>query len=96
MTDEEKMALQYRFSGYQLPMIQMDETGPAYYVVQPHPYYSNQPLDWQKPYYYTQPGVRPTQITVEYSGGNMERTNQGLPSNEASGPLIARLKSKNG
>jgi len=44
-------AVQYRFSGYQLPLLQLDETGPAYYVVQPHPYYYNQPEYWQKPYY---------------------------------------------
>jgi len=42
---------QYRFSGYQLPKIQLDETGPAYYVVGVHPYYQNQPAYWQKPAY---------------------------------------------
>lgn len=41
---------QYRFGGYQLPKIQLDETGPSYYVVEPHPYYRNQPLYWQKGY----------------------------------------------
>ena len=41
-------AVRYRFSGYQLPMVQLDATGPAYIVLEPHPYYSNQPLYWQK------------------------------------------------
>jgi hypothetical protein len=86
MTDADIAALQYRFSGYQLPKIQFDETGPAYYVVQPHPYYSNQPLDWQKPYYYTQPGVRPDPINREDVGSKMERTNQNLS------PLIIPIK----
>lgn len=48
MTSEEQDALQYRFSGYQLPLLQMDETGPAYVVLDPHPYYRNQPTYWQK------------------------------------------------
>jgi len=48
MTQEEIDAAQYQFSGYQLPMIQLDGTGPAYYVVEPHPYYRNQPLCYQK------------------------------------------------
>jgi len=41
---------QYRFAGYNLPMIQLDETGPQYvYLATVHPYYSNQPIYWQKP-----------------------------------------------
>lgn len=56
MTDKEIAAAQYRFSGYNLPMEQLDETGPAYYVIpEPHPYYSNQPVEWQKPYFHIQP-----------------------------------------
>jgi len=47
MTPEEQNN-QYRFSGYQLPLIQLDETGPAYVVLPPHPYYRHQPLYWQK------------------------------------------------
>lgn len=54
MSDEEKEAILYRFEGYQLPLIQLDETGPAYVVLQPHPYYYNQPLVWQKPASYGQ------------------------------------------
>ena len=42
-------AAQYRFSGYQPPLIQLDETGPAYWVMDVLPYYKNQPLYWQKP-----------------------------------------------
>ena len=51
MTPEEQEEAAYRFSGYNLPMIQLDETGLAYYVVQPHPYYYNQPQYWQKPFF---------------------------------------------
>ena len=54
MTDKEKAALSYRFSGYQLPKIQLDETGHTYYyIVGVHPYYTTQPMYWQKPYYST-------------------------------------------
>jgi len=45
------LANRYTFSGYQLPKIQLDETGPTYYQLQPHPYYSNQPTYWEKPAY---------------------------------------------
>ena len=53
MSEAEDIAAdQYRFNGYQLPMIQLDETGPAYINLPfPHPYYYNQPMDWQKPCY---------------------------------------------
>lgn len=51
MTSQEKDALQYRFEGYQLPLIQLDETGPTYVVLSPHPYFSGQPLYWQKSAY---------------------------------------------
>ena len=41
---------QYRFSGYNLPMLQLDSTGDAYYYIPtPHPYYYGQPTYWQKP-----------------------------------------------
>ena len=48
--DETIEALRYRFSGYQLELIQLDETGPAYAVAGVHPYYKNQPEYWAKPY----------------------------------------------
>ena len=41
---------QYRFSGYNLPMLQLDSTGDAYYYIpRPHPYYDHQPTYYQKP-----------------------------------------------
>jgi len=48
MNKEEKESAQYQFSGYDLPRIQLDSTGDAYYVVMPHPYYRNQPEYWKK------------------------------------------------
>lgn len=42
---------QYRFSGYQLPKLILDETGPAYVILGVHPYYTTQPGYWQKPAY---------------------------------------------
>jgi len=48
--DEETEALRYRFSGYQLYLVQYDATGPAYAVTNVHPYYKNQPFYWTKPY----------------------------------------------
>jgi hypothetical protein len=57
MNQEEKESLQYRFSGYELPLIELDETGHAYAVLHPHPYYYNQPVYWQQEYFrYTPPG----------------------------------------
>ena len=65
-TPKEISANQYRFSGYQLPMIQLDETGPAYIVIeQPHPYYRNQPMDWQKPCYLAHPYGVDSNLPVE-------------------------------
>lgn len=51
MTEEEKAKYQNQFSGYQLPLIQLDATGPAYIKLEPHPYYTNQPAYWKKPFY---------------------------------------------
>ena len=51
MTDEEKAALQYRFSGYELNLVELDESGKAYVVGTVHPYYINQPKEWEKPSY---------------------------------------------
>jgi len=46
-TEEEVAAIQYRFSGYNLPMIQLDETGPSYIQLgTTHPYYRDQPEYW--------------------------------------------------
>ena len=62
---------QYRFSGYQLPKVSLDETGPSYYVVAPHPYFYNQPEEWTKPaYQYGHPiGDNPYIIASEASNG---------------------------
>lgn len=42
------VADKYRFSGYNLPIVKLDD-GFEYYVVQPHPYLYNQPFIFQKP-----------------------------------------------
>jgi len=57
MTPEEKAAFQYRFQGYQLSKMQLDSTGPSYYVVAVHPYYRNQPLYWATGFSYGPPGA---------------------------------------
>ena len=46
--ENERDAVNYRFSGYQLPKIDLDGMGNTYVVLPPHPYLSNQPLYWQK------------------------------------------------
>ena len=47
MSEEEKEALRYRFSGYQFNREQLDSTGDSYIVSQVHPYY-NQPDIWSQ------------------------------------------------
>lgn len=64
----------YRFSGYQLPMIQLDETGPAYVILGPHPYYYDQPEEWQQPYY--GPVVNP--IVIDGVSARSSSNNQDL------------------
>ena len=51
-SEEEKNIIRsrYRFQGYQLPKLQLDETGPSYYDVNPHPYFYNQPAFWTAAY----------------------------------------------
>jgi len=52
MTEYDKDKYQYRFSGYPPPLIQLDSTGPAYWLkFYTHPYYINQPQYWQQPVY---------------------------------------------
>jgi hypothetical protein len=51
MRQEEKDYINYRFSGYQLPKIQLDSTGAQFYCVPVHPYFSKPQPQWQKPYY---------------------------------------------
>lgn len=49
MTEKEKESLQYRFRGYPPPLIQLDSTGPGYWLQwYTHPYYSNQPKSWSQ------------------------------------------------
>ena len=73
---KEQEAISYQFSGYNLPMLQLDATGPAYYVVGIHPYYINQPVYWQKPIYYgiiqygiNLSGYTPTSYTAPSGSG---------------------------
>ena len=49
MTEQEKQQYYaYRFSGYQLPMLQLDSTGAQYiWIPVPHPYYRVE-AEWQK------------------------------------------------
>ena len=49
--DSERAATRKRFNGYRLELHSLDASGPAYYIQPPHPYYYNQPMYWQKPYY---------------------------------------------
>ena len=54
MGEEQIEAFKYRFSGYQLPMLQLDSTGPSYIYIPAelsHPYYSGQPRSFAKPAY---------------------------------------------
>jgi len=49
ITQEQRDAINYRFSGYTLPMIQLDSTGPSYIQIgTTQPYYVNQPEYWSK------------------------------------------------
>lgn len=57
MENTDIQAYQYQFSGYNLPMIQLDETGPQYILIpKPHPYYIDQSFEWTKPAYYATEG----------------------------------------
>lgn len=81
MTPEEQEALQYRFSGYQLPMIQLDETGPSYiFLREPHPYYRNQPAYWQKNAYRGS-----TLGTTEIIGGDIPMQSSGAAGQNGNG-----------
>jgi len=68
MTDEEKEALRDRFSGYQLPKIDLDAGFPVYQVPV-HPYFYNQPLEWTKPAYTKYETTGPQLIGGDYSIG---------------------------
>ena len=49
--DATDVSLNYRFSGYHMPKIQLDSTGPGFAVPGIHPYYFNQPTFWLKGYF---------------------------------------------
>lgn len=87
MTEQEIEALKYRFSGYNLPLIQLDETGPAYVTLNVHPYYKNQPLYWQHNAYKGN-----TLGTTEVVGGSgsssVSSSSQESPSNGGAIDLI--------
>lgn len=65
MADENKDAKeanQYRFSGYQPPLVALDGSGPAYWVAEIHPYYRNQPEWWsQRATYCASESINPAQ-----------------------------------
>ena len=42
---------QSRLTAYQLPKLELDETGHTYYDVPVHPYFYNQPFYWQEACY---------------------------------------------
>jgi len=69
-TNEEKeiMKNKERFRGYQLPKIQLDEIGPTYYDVSPHPYFYNQPRYWQQEVFEGHPNGGVTDL-VDTDGG---------------------------
>lgn len=76
MTEDEKKALQDRFSGYQLPKVCLTAGFPSY-VVPVHPYFYNQPLEWTKPAYTKYSTTGPQLLEGEYpiqSPGNMDPT----------------------
>jgi len=76
MTQEEIAANLYRFEGYQLPMLELDETGNSYVKIDTiHPYYKNQPLYWKKPYYNGHP----------YGTGNIATPAESSPTPAPSG-----------
>ena len=65
MTPEEAEATRYRFSGYQLPKIILDETGPSYIRMEDvHPYFKNQPQYWQTPAFQNGHVVTPQEPTA--------------------------------
>jgi len=67
-----------RFQGYQLPKVQLDETGPSYYVVEPHPYLYNQPVDWQRAVFNGHP-----------YGGVTDLVDNAIPTTADASPTIA-------
>ena len=63
MDEKTKEALQYRFSGYQLPKINLTAGFPSY-IVDVHPYYKNQPQYWQKEFFFVHAGPVENNIVI--------------------------------
>ena len=71
MDDDTKDAINYRFSGYNLPTIQLDSTGPNYiYIPQclRHPSLVRQPPYFVKPAYRVDPPMSGAQRRAAQSG----------------------------
>ena len=56
ISEEDRDKNKSRFAGYNLPMVQLDSTGPSYVVAFPHQYLQNQPLIWGETYFVGHPG----------------------------------------
>ena len=63
----------YRFTGYNLPSVRLDD-GFEYYCVAPHPSLFDQPMVWQEPAY---------QVGFDTAGGNVEPIFSGDASSRA-------------
>jgi len=48
-SEEKQEQDRYRFSGYQLPLVQLDDSGKSYVVTPVHQYYIDQPEYWVPP-----------------------------------------------
>jgi len=80
MNEKDKLKYNRRFSGYQLPKIQLDETGHSYYyIIGVHPYYTTQPMYWQQPYYSTStPALGNSRSSSQQGGGDGNNITQSL------------------
>ena len=76
--EKDKIRNKERFSGYQLPKIQLDETGSTYYDVSPHPYFYNQPAYWT-----------PAVFSGHPNSGS-ESLNNDIPTTADTAPVINR------
>jgi len=83
LSEEDKNIIRnrYRFQGYQLPKIQLDETGPSYYDVSPHPYFYNQPRYWQQAVFQGSPY------------GGMDTDNPDIPTTADTSPIVNNANS---
>ena len=74
----------YRFTGYNLPSIRLDD-GFDYYYVAPHPTLFNQPMVWQEPAY---------TVGFDTAGGNVEPLFSGDNGSRGFGPVAVKAGSK--